>query len=85
MAAFVDSPFTWYTVSREESPCPSVGVFEEPLAVLGVLGGDQRFEQPVEVSLNPFAQHEPVVTGEFGGARQLVRDHESVLALPQDP
>jgi len=59
MAAFVDSPFTWYTVSREESPCPSVGVFEEPQAVLRVLGGDQGFEQPVEVSLDPLGVKRP--------------------------
>ena len=51
-----------------------VGVFQEPPAVLGVLGGDQRFEQPVEVPLDPFAQNETMVAGELAG----------VVAGPED-
>ena len=51
-----------------------VGVFEQSLAVLGVLGGDQGFQQPVEVSLDPLAEHEPMVTGEAAG----------VVAGPED-
>ena len=51
-----------------------VGVFQQPLAVLGVLGGDQGFQQVVEVPLDPLAQHEAVVAGELAG----------VVAGPED-
>ncbi len=44
-----------------------VGVFEEPLTVLGVLPPDQGFQQVVEVALDPLAQDEAVVAGEFAG------------------
>jgi len=30
-----------------------------------MLGGDQRFEQPIEASLDPLAEHEAVVAGEL--------------------
>ena len=65
-----------------------VGVFEQPLAVLGVLGADQRFQQAVEVSLDPLAQHETVVTGELAGVvagpeNQVVSlgDHDQFLVF----
>jgi hypothetical protein len=44
------------------------------LPVLGVLGGDQGFEEVVEVSLGRLAEHETMVAGEPAG----------VIAGPQD-
>ena len=55
----------WATTQVYPARGSPVGVFQEPLAVLGILGRDQRFEQPIEVSLNPFAQDEPMITGEL--------------------
>src|SRR5271157_1030944 len=81
-------PIEWYTVSREESPRPTVGVFGEPLAVFRVLGGDQRFEQPEKVTLDPLSKHEAVVAGELTRvvartANQVVSpaDHDQFLVF----
>ena len=53
-----------------------------------MLGGDQRFEQPIEVSFDPLAQHEAVVAGEFAGVvagpeNQVVSlgDHDQFLVF----
>ena len=58
------------------------------MAVLGVLGGDECLQQVVEVSLDPLAEHEPVVAGEFAGVvarpeKQVVSfgDHDQFLVF----
>jgi hypothetical protein len=62
--------------------------FRGALAVLRVLGSDQRFQQVVEVSLDPFAEHEAVVAGELtrvvaGLENQVVSlgDHDQFLVF----
>ena len=59
-----------------------VRFFEQSLAVLGVLGGDQRFEQPVEVPLNPLAEHEAVVAGKL--TRVVAGPEDQVVGLGDD-
>ena len=65
-----------------------VGFLEEPLAVLGVLRGDQRLQQVVEVSFDPLAQDETVVAGKLtrvvaGPENQIVRlgNHDQFLVF----
>jgi hypothetical protein len=65
-----------------------VSVLHEPLAVLGVLGGNQCFAQPIEVSLDPLAQDETVVAREptrvvAGSENQVVclGDHDQFLVF----
>jgi len=68
--------------SGARRPAPNggqVGVFQEPLAVLRVLGGDQRFQQVVEIALDPLAQHEAVVAGKL--TRVVARPENQVVCL----
>ena len=71
----------------EDFQC-QVGFFQQPLAVLGVLGADQRFQQVVQVPLDPLAQHETVVAGKLAGVvagpeNQVVSlgDHDQFLVF----
>ncbi len=59
-----------------------VRFLQKPLAVLGVLGGDQRFEQPIEFSFDPFAQDEAVVAGEFAGV--VAGPENQIVSLGDD-
>jgi len=52
-----------------------VGLLQQAVAVLGVLGLDQRLEQVVHVPLDPLAQDEAVVA----------REAASVIAGPLPP
>jgi len=56
-----------------------VGVFEEPLTVLGVLRPDQGSQQVVEIAFDPLAEHEPMITGE--AARVVARPEDQVVSL----
>ena len=53
--------------------------FEQLLAILCVLGGDQRFEQSVQVSFDPFAQNEAVIARELTGV--ISRPENQVVSL----
>jgi hypothetical protein len=65
--------------SGARRPAPNGGVFQEPLAVLRVLGGDPCFAQPLEVPLDPLAQNETAVAGELVGV--VARPEYQVVSL----
>jgi hypothetical protein len=63
-----------------------VGVLEQSLAVLGVLGRDQGLEQPLKVPLDPLAEPKAVAAGEpargiAGPENEIVSrdDHDQFL------
>ena len=56
-----------------------VRFFEQSLTVLGVLGLDKGFEQVVEISFDPFTQHETVVAGKL--TRVVARPENQVVGL----
>ena len=56
-----------------------VGVFQQSLSVLRVLGTDQRLQQTIEVSLDPLAQDEAVVAGEL--TRVVAGPEDQVVSL----
>ena len=59
-----------------------VGLLQQFLALPGVLGPDQDFQQVVEVPFDAFAQHEAVVAGEFAGV--IARPQDQVIRLRDD-
>ena len=52
------------------------------MTLLGVLRPDQDFQQIVEAPLDPLAQHEAVVTGEFAG--MVAGPQDQVIRLGDD-
>jgi hypothetical protein len=59
-----------------------VRLFQQGLALSGVLGPDQGFQQVVEVPLDAFAQHEAVIAGE--PARVMEGPQDQVVGLGED-
>jgi len=59
-----------------------VRLFQQGLALPGVLGPDQGFQQVIQVALDPLAQHKTVVAGEPARVVTGPHPHSPAIMMP---